>query len=646
MHIRYFLTGCFLLALQTLSAQEGSVFQNGFARIAEQEKSWYIDTSGKKAFEEIIATFHPVHTTPPDNGGHSLIIPDEQTSMLLVKNNGKTGMVNQQGRWILPADYDTIELQWKTLLVLQKAGKMTYADTYGKLLLPLEFEDAGILDDDHFDVKTDGKWGIYSVPEKKLIIPAMYDSFDYCGGCGRKGDYLFAEKEGKWGIVDFNNKVLLPFEYEHEHSFMRSDNWILALKKNGQDLAINLDLKKEYAAPEYADMSVVGDGLLKARKNGRYGLIDADGKVVADFRYDDISEDESNGGPYLRITEKGKTGILREDGKIMLAPAYEGDITAYADCFIVPVDGNYQLLDTTGKQLLKKTYSEITPMGTAFERKESIPLFKLKQKALYGFYNPANRKTVEPAFFDIDRTPVTSPASDLLEVTYQEQTGLYNAAGEQVLPAIYKKLEAITPGFVMVHKETGAGIYDIKNRHMLIPPVYYDISNVADTNLWRVTRRSPTDQYSEVYYNHKGITVPAPKEKRLAAAKTSKVLKFITATGKPLYGYTNSAGKVVLPSIYERLLVEKNGGGFLGQKAGKFTVLNAAGKPVSPQTFEDVVLDEMPHYGDPDVQYSFPLLCRMNDTYRYLTADGRLLPLDVKGIITFSPYGAYGIPAL
>lgn len=647
MYIRYFLTGCCLLALQTLSAQQGSVFQNGFARIEEQENSWYIDTSGKKAFEQIIAAFHPVRTTPPDNGGHSLVVPDEQAGMLLVKNNGKTGMVNQQGNWILPAEYDTIELQWKTLLVLRKEGKMAYADTYGKLLLPLEFEDAGILDDDHFDVKTGGKWGIYSVPEKKLIIPAMYDGFDYCGGCGRKGDYLFAEKGGKWGIVDFSNKVLLPFEYTHEHSFMRSDNWVLALKKNGQELVINLDLKKEYAAPEYSDMSVIGNGLLKARKNGLYGLIDAEGKVVADFRYDDIYEDESNGGAYLKITEKGKTGILREDGKIMLPTVYEGDITAYADCFIVPMNGNYQLVDTTGKQLLAKTYSEITPLGTAFDSKESIPLFKLKQKALYGFYNPVNRKTVEPAFFDIDRTPVTSQASDLLEVTYQEQTGLYNAAGEQVLPVIYQKLEAITPGFVLVHKGNGTGIYDIKNRRMLIPPVYYNISNAdADSSLWVVTKRNPAGQYSEVYYNRKGMVVPGPKGKTVAAEKKPQLLEKKTADGETVYGYTNSAGKIVVAPAYERLLVEKNGRGFLAQKEGKFIILNAAGLPVGQQVFEDIVLEEMPRYGSPDVQYSFPLLCRVNDTYRYLTADGQLLPLEVNGIVAFSPYGAYGIPAL
>ncbi|SEW51166.1 WG repeat-containing protein [Chitinophaga arvensicola] len=641
MHIRHLLTGCFLLLSQTVVAQEGSPFKYGFAYVYTGDKGWYIDTTGKKVFDVIIGSYHPVSTTPADGSGHSRIIPDEKQDMIMVRSGNKKGIVNN-GKWVVPAVYDSIEMKWRTTLVLRSDGKMTYADTYGKLLLPMEFEDAGILDDDHFDVKTGGKWGVYSTPAKKLIIPAIYEGFDYCGGCGLKGDYLFAQKDGKWGIIDFNNNVLLPFEYEHEHSFMRSDNWIRALKKNGQELVINLALKKEYLAPEFSDMSIIGNGLLKARKNGYYGLIDEDGKIVADFRYDDIRENESNPGPYFEVTEKGKTGILREDGKVILPAAYEGDITAYADCFIVQVDGNYTLLDTTGKQLLNKAYSEITPMGTAFERSASLPLFKLKQKALYGFYNPANGKIVEPAFFEIERTSVTSPATDLLEVSYKERNGLYNLAGEEVLPVIYQKLEDITPGFVKVREAGGTGIFDISHRRMLLPAKFESIYVAeADSNLWVTTKPG---QQNDIYYNHKGMVVPAPKEKRGVVKKSGGLIEKKTAGDGMLYGYTDNNGKVMVPAVYERLLVDKNGRGFLAQKNSRFTVFNGAGQAVSKQTFEDVMLDVMPTYGSSTVEFTFPLLCRDGDIYRYLTIDGQFLPFEIRDITAFSPFGIYAIP--
>ncbi|MDR6568020.1 WG repeat-containing protein [Chitinophaga ginsengisegetis] len=645
-HIRFLLAGSFLLAAHTLSAQQGSVFHGGFARMEEAEKSWYIDPTGKKVFDQIIALYHPVTTTPADEGGHSLIVTNEQETMFLVSSNGKTGIVTANGKWLLPPEYDTIELKWKTYLVLYQQGKMTYADTYGKLLLPLQFEDAGILDDAHFDVKTGGKWGIYSTPEKRLLIPAIYESFDYCGGCGRKGDYLFAQKNGKWGIIDFDNNILMPFEYEHEHAFMRSDNWVQCFKKQGREVTINLKTKKEYAAPEYTGMTVTGNGLLKVQKNGKYGLISEDGATVADFIYDDITDvyDETASGPYLRITQNGKTGILREDGKVIIAPSYEGDIVVSGEYFIIPVDGNYNLTDTTGKKLLAKDYNEITTLDKYFP----VPLFKLKQKALYGFYNPANRKVVEPAFFDIDRTTATASGMDLLEVSYQEMYGLYNAAGEQVLPVVYKQLDGLLPGLVAVKKETGAGVYDIRKKKMLIPATYHSISvSAADTSLLFVSQNTPDGGYKDLFFNHNGVKVPAPKAPPVIPEKKSQLLKKETANGEyPLYGYTSSTGKVIVPPVYDRLLVEKNGQGFLAQKAGKFTVLDKAGQPVNKQVFDDVMLEEIPGYGATEVQYGFPLLCRTGDTYQYLTATGNFLPVKVTGIVAFSPYGIYGIPGL
>ncbi|HWV69492.1 WG repeat-containing protein [Chitinophaga sp.] len=634
-HIRYLLAGVLLLAARTLPAQQASVFSNGFARIVEAEKSWYIDPSGKKVFDQVLAAYHPVTTTPLEENGHSLIVPDKQTTMLLVTSNGKTGIVNNNGKWVLPAEYDAIEMKWKTYLVLRRDGKMTYADTYGKLLLPMQFEDAGILDNENFDVKTGGKWGIYSTAENKLLIPAMYESFDYCGGCGSKGDYLFAQKDGKWGIIDFNNKVLIPFAYEHEHFFMRSDNWVTSLKKNGQDVTISLGDKKEYAAPEYTDMTITNNGSLRARKNGKYGLIGEDGTQIADFIYDDISDayDEQGYGPYLRISQNGKTGILRKDGKVIIPPVYEGDVVAAGEYFIIPVDGNYNITDSTGKKLLPKNYTDITLMDKRF----STLLFKLKQKALYGFYNAATRKVVEPAFFDIDHTTATAPGMDLLEVSYQEMYGLYSTSGQQVLPVEYKKAEGLAPGLVAVKKETGVGVYDIMHKKMLIPAIYSSVDiSAADASLLIASRK---EDYASVFFNFKGMKVPAPKERiPPPVAKSRLVEKKVAGSEYPLYGYANNTGKIIIAPVYDRLLVEKNGRGFLAQTGSKFTVLDAAGKPVSKQAFDDVVLEEAAGYGVTEVQYGFPLLCRTGDIFQYLTANGTFLPLKITGVAPFDRY--------
>ena len=49
--------------------------------------------------------------------------------------------------------------------------------------------------------------------------------------------YVYAQQNGKWGVMDWNEKVLVPFKYEHAHWNMRSDNWV-AMNQN-QKLVLN-----------------------------------------------------------------------------------------------------------------------------------------------------------------------------------------------------------------------------------------------------------------------------------------------------------------------------------------------------------------------------------------------------------------------
>ena len=651
MKMRMFLAAGLLLATANAVAQKGSVFVNGLARVEEGGKSWYINTKGEKAFDEPIAVYHPADALAGNDEGHSIVYTNEKEQLMLVRRGNKMGLVSDQGAWLLPPEYDTINLQWKTYLWLKKDDKVTFADTRGKLLLPLQFEDVGILDDDHFDVKTNGKWGIFSVRENKLVIPAIYEGFDYCGGCGRKGDYVFAQKDGKWGVVDFTNKTLSPFEYEHEHMFMRSDNWILSFKKAGREVVLNLAANKEYLAPEYTGMELLDNGLLKAKKNGRYGLINEEGTLVADFVYDEIRSPygESDAGPFLEITRNRKTGIIREDGKIIIPPVYTGDITCFADCFIVPVNGNYNLLDTSGKKLLAKDYNEITGMGTTFEKATSQPLFKLKQKALYGFYNPVNKKTVEPAFFDIDRANPESSLAGLLEVEYQEKKGLYNVSGEQLLPVAYRQYEALSPTLLTVQVGENMGVYDTKNKRMLLPAKFRSVYvPPGDSNLLIVAVMLEDGNYNKGIYDSKGAMVLPVSYSDLEPLGDHQYLLTQEKTDKRHYILFNGVSRQQITLPYDRVVITATPGRLLVSRGDRAGMINAKNDIILPLEYDEVTLlknnrilrlvkkknEEQWLYGYADTNGTIlvPLVYDYGDDYGYINDnDTAYLPLSKKG---------------
>src|SRR5699024_10219117 len=110
------------------------------------------------------------------------------------------------------------------------------------------------------------KWGVYSKEKKELVIPIQYDKLDYCGGWGMKPDYAYALRDGKWGIVNFHNKTLVPFEYEFPgHQGMRSGNWVANLTKGDRELIINIATGKVYFETDYQDLKLV-NGFLALKK--------------------------------------------------------------------------------------------------------------------------------------------------------------------------------------------------------------------------------------------------------------------------------------------------------------------------------------------------------------------------------------------
>ena len=574
MKINIWLISCLLFTCQAM-AQQASIFQYGFARVTGNNKTWYIDRKGAKAFDEIIGYWHPVSVTAEGN-----LQTSEKEQMLLVRQNGKTGAVTDQGEWLLPPVYDTISLEWKVYLSLYKEGKMTYADTRGKLLLPMVFDSVGILDDRHFDVKEKGKWGVYGVAEKQLVIPAEYDAFDYCGGCGSKSDYVFAEENGKWGVLSLKNEILAPFVYEHDHYMMRSDNWVLCFKKNRQEVVLNLATKKEYAAPEYTRMDVIGNGLLKAEKNGHYGLVSPEDNIVADFSYDEISSPypEWSNGPYLRVTKNKKSGIIGENGQVVLPLIYDGDITCYGNYFVAPVNGDYNLLDTTGKKLLAVNYNEITD----FENPSREQLFKLKQKAVYGFYNPVLRKLVPPAFFEID----DAPWQGCLTVSYQEKKGVYSADGRMLIPMAYKSLNALTSRWWTVEKATGVGIYDITQQREVIPATFHNVDLLpGDSTLLLASKRGV---YVKGLYNGKGQLVLPLYYTSITEIGNNLYLLISEANYKMRYAIFNSRTLQQTPLAYDEVAVAGQQDILMVTKNNKKGLIHANRQVILPPVYEEV----------------------------------------------------------
>ena len=132
---------------------------------------------------------------------------------------------------------------------------------------------------------------------------------------------FIVKRNKKYGIVDLQNKNILPFEYDEISNWTEYGPRISKfIVKNGKTGLIDENTFKITVPPTYDEFKYI-NGLIFAKKNNKAGIIDEKGRVICPFIYDEIfpslldvydfKADEKriyarNGNAYFQINEKGE----------------------------------------------------------------------------------------------------------------------------------------------------------------------------------------------------------------------------------------------------------------------------------------------------------------------------------------------------
>ncbi|RZJ91102.1 MAG: WG repeat-containing protein [Chryseobacterium sp.] len=476
---------------------EISPFRQGFARIVKDGKEFYIDVNGQKAFDYMVNNEAVKLGDKYDILDYQKELKETgempQTVILFVKD-GKKGVLSPDGKEILPAKYDQIDLKNLAYWKLSLDGKQSmYLPDW--LELPF-FDEINYLDGRYFDIKQGTKWGVYDAKKKVLAVNASYESFDYCGGCTRTSDYVYAKKDGKWGIVGFDGQVLVPFEYDHQHMQMRSDNWIQAFSKKNTPLIVNIKSRQEFAVHEH---STIAKGLLIYVVKGKFGAYNQQGKLAVPFIYDRIDIEgagayQNSPGNYLIVTKGEFQGVINLNGKVVVPVQYDHVkvINAY---FVLKKGEKTILADATLRELTSVEDGQITYIdGSSEGGIEPLPIFRIGKKAFFGLYFAKTGKYYEPQFYDIDVDhKVGSKIYDLVIAERQGIKTVFDLEGNVLIPGKYNGYTFLTPignKRVQVQRDGKIGIYTLDTHQELIPTMYRDYFDFIGADQQTVVCRS------------------------------------------------------------------------------------------------------------------------------------------------------------
>ena len=211
--------------------------------------------------------------------------------------NGKAGIIDVQGNVIVDFIYDKLPYEYdmeKGVIPMVKDGLHGALDMDGKVIVPFIY--------DYCNIKIEylDKYYIYAVKgeEKTLydmegnkLLSCKYEWVEYYKG------YISASEDGlKYGVLDLQGKVLVPFEYSQY---------------------FNLDKERGIFVMRSANSFSIKNEMVTTT------LFDLDGKKLMHIPYDAILKSDGiyvNNGQYGR---KRNIGLYDYNGKILIPPVNE-----------------------------------------------------------------------------------------------------------------------------------------------------------------------------------------------------------------------------------------------------------------------------------------------------------------------------------
>lgn len=500
-----------------------------------------------------------------------------EINYMVFMDNSKYGVINKNGDilveskydeiqipnpskplFICKYDYDTEKNQYKIKVLNDKSEQILYQYV---IVEAIELES-----------------GISEIPYEKSVLKFM--------------------ENNKYGLIDFNGKVIAKPNYDEIKSFDYNEG-LLLVRKDGKYGIININgvtvVKEEYDKIESDGYYEEGETKYKKSgfivgKNDKYGYINRKAEKLLDEKYDQIDriENPDNGDDvYLVSFENGKAGFYKNKEKVINHDYEDIGYDKNNKCLILQKDGKQGLADFSGNIQIDIKYDNIYISGKYInaQNSDNIDIYDYSTKQKISYENVVGINQTSASKYSIaitndDKFRILDNEKDELKdrkyeyleyisddyfVTYKNKKfGIINANGDKVVDYKYDSMQII-PNTNMVQ-----AVMFNKNYIDIIKDdkVVYSMKNAE---IWLKDNYVIMNSDSErVYIDFEGNVIENTKlfENQLYAYENQ--------SGK--WGFINKNGDIIVECKYD-FATEFNKIGFAGIKQnGKWGVINSAGE--------------------------------------------------------------------
>lgn len=302
----------------------------------------------------------------------------------------------------------------------------------------------------------DGKYGLIDFEGKEILAPE-YDKITSVQGIK---NILLIEKEQKVGIADNKGEIIIPAEYK-EITNLGEDSKSGFIVTSNEDKQGIVDYTNTKILETNFDkiQKVYGNNLYVVTQDEKEKLVGKDGQDILTTGFDNIiqicKETEENSN--IIYKEDNKYGVMKITGEVVIEPIYDNLKQTSLGTFIAKKGENYGIINWNNEEKLEFNY-----IGITYSEKADIYIAE-KEDNTADFLNYNLEKKLQGIFLNID------VEKGYLKVRVGEDIRYYNFRFEEK-----KDTEILTSNTLFLRKKDGKyGLVD-KNENIVVDYQYDD----------------------------------------------------------------------------------------------------------------------------------------------------------------------------
>lgn len=396
---------------------------------------------------------------------------EELDNLLLVtKEKGKTGLMDQNGLILLTPEYDKIQKYTEGIFKIQK-DKIWYCLNLrsGNIIMDI-YDQVELLDKNYWKIKKLGKFGILN-SDGNLLIQVEWDIISLIAG-----RFFKVKQNSLFGILSLSSTQILPCSFKDisiigDNYFLIKDDCEFGVANERGNILLNPTYTNiKFFAPY---IFVVSKGNQNSLSKGS-ALFHIDFGFITDFIYQSTEQITEK---ILRIEHTNKFGLVNQNGDIMYdcqankITSNLGYVVAEKNEKEIWLDENMNILYDGSFDFIRNTENEFKIVSLPGEYLQPFPNGRFLKTIIskYGFLNIKNNTTI-PCIYE----EVKEFKDGFSSVKRNGKWGLIDKVGVEIIECKYDSQVILISGrnLVCVNEHGLWGVYDLLSKNLLFPRIY------------------------------------------------------------------------------------------------------------------------------------------------------------------------------